>query len=140
MARLAEQARELLARLPPTAEPSARPQRVATLERLGDAWRVGSEPSVTLVRHCKGMSQLATLLASPGVAFAAVELVACAGGGTTDPERARVNVTRALRSAIGRIAEHDPVLGRELAAAVRTGSTARYEPRLLGGTRWRVSP
>jgi hypothetical protein len=140
MARLAEQAGELLAGLPSAVEPRARPQRVAMLERTGDAWRVGAEPKVTLVRHCKGMSQLATLLASPGVAFAAVELVACDGGGTSDPERARVNVTRALRSAIGRIAEHDPVLGRELAAAVHTGSSPRYEPRPLGSTRWRVSP
>jgi eukaryotic-like serine/threonine-protein kinase len=140
MARLTEQAGELLARVPSAAEPRTLPQRVATLERTGDAWRVGVEPRVTLVRHCKGMSQLATLLASPGVAVAAVELVACDGGGTTDPERVRVNVTRALRSAIGRIAEHDPVLGRELAAAVHTGSAPRYEPRPLGGTRWRVSP
>jgi hypothetical protein len=140
MTRLTEQAGELLAGLPAAAESRARPQRVVTLERTGDAWRVGAEPRITLVRHCKGMSQLATLLASPGVAFAALELVAYDGGGTSDPERARVNVTRALRAAIGRIAKHDPVLGRELAAAVRTGAAPRYEPRPLGGTRWRVSP
>ena len=143
MARLAEQAGELLAGLPPPGEGEqhgAR-ERVALLERTGDAWRVGAEPAVTLVRHSKGMSQLATLLAAPGVRFSAIDLVGCDGGsGASDSERARVNVTRALRSAIRRIAEHDPWLGRELGAAVHTGSSLRYEPRPLDATRWRVSP
>ncbi|HEY0343226.1 MAG TPA: AAA family ATPase [Solirubrobacteraceae bacterium] len=140
MARLAEQADELLAGLPSEGEQHNARERVALLERTGDAWRVGAEPAVTLVRHSKGMSQLATLLAAPGVPFSAVDLVGCEGGGTDDAERARVNVTRALRAAISRIAEHDPGLGRELGAAVHTGSCARYEPRPRDGTRWRVSP
>jgi tetratricopeptide (TPR) repeat protein len=144
MTRLAAQARELLDGVPLAAAQDGRaaagPERVAMLERTGDAWRVGHEPSVTLVRHSKGMSQLATLLAAPGVAFTAVELVRCDGGGTTESERARVNVTRALRGAIRRIGEHHPALGRELAATVRTGSSPRYEPQPLDGTRWRVSP
>jgi hypothetical protein len=140
MARLAEQAGELLAGLPSGGEQHRARERVALLERTGDAWLVGAEPTVTLVRHSKGMSQLATLLATPGVAFAAIDLDGCDGGGKSDAERARVNVTRALRAAIRRIAQHDPALGRELGATVHTGSSPRYEPRSLDGTRWRVSP
>jgi hypothetical protein len=144
MERLAEQARELLDELPAGKHngvaDEARPPRVALLERTGDAWRVGYEPRVTLLRHSKGMSQLATLLAEPGVAFAAVDLVRCDGGDSSDAERARVNVTRALRGAIRRIAAHDPELGRELGEAIRTGTAPRYEPRPLDRTYWRVSP
>jgi AAA ATPase-like protein len=140
MARLGEQAGELLSGLPSAADQHSARENVALLERTGDAWRVGAEPTVTLVRHSKGMSQLATLLAAPGVPFPAVDLVGCDGSDTSDAERARVNVTRALRAAIRRIAEHDPGLGRELGAAVRTGSSPRFEPRPLDGTRWRVSP
>jgi hypothetical protein len=142
MPRLAEQARELLAGLPGAAGEeahSAARRRVALLERTGDAWRVGTEPRVTLLRHSKGMSQLALLLSAPGVSFSAVELVGCDGGGTGDAERARVNVTRALRGAIRRIAAHDPELGHELGAAIRTGTAACYVPRRLDGTRWCVS-
>ena len=45
-----------------------------------------------------------------------------------DPERARVNVTRSIRTALKRIAEHDPVLGRQLGAAIKTGTFCVYEP------------
>jgi predicted ATPase len=44
-------------------------------------------------------------------------------------ERARINVTRALRSAIQRIAEHHAALGKLLDESVRTGSFCRYLPR-----------
>ena len=61
-------------------------------------------------------------------------------------ERARVNVTRALRTAIDRVTEHDPGLGHHLRTCVRTGTLLRLragagrgalEPRLglLTGTR-----
>lgn len=41
-------------------------------------------------------------------------------------ERTRLNVTRALQTAIRRIGEGNPELGRHFAAAVRTGSICRY--------------
>lgn len=152
MMRLRTQAQELLEELPvdvrpPGAAPGA--GREAVLERSGDLWRVGCEPAVTLVKDTKGMSHLATLLAAPGVAFAALDLVEAsaaghreprAGGGAADAERARLNVTRAVRSAIARIAAHDDALGEELDAAVHTGAVARYEPAGPGATSWRVSP
>jgi hypothetical protein len=46
----------------------------------------------------------------------------------SDAERARVNVTRAIRTALKRVSEHDAVLGRKLGAAIRTGMFCVYEP------------
>jgi non-specific serine/threonine protein kinase len=46
----------------------------------------------------------------------------------SDAERARVNVTRAIRTALKRIADHDPVLSRSLGSAIRTGTYCVYEP------------
>ena len=53
-------------------------------------------------------------------------------------ERARVNVTRAIRSAIKRIAGYDPELGAELETAVRTGAFCAYEPDPRRPRRWRI--
>jgi len=46
----------------------------------------------------------------------------------SDAERARVNVTRAIRTALGRIAGHDPALGRGLGTAIKTGTFCVYAP------------
>ena len=46
----------------------------------------------------------------------------------SDAERARVNVTRAIRTALKRIADHDPALGARLGAAIKTGVFCVYEP------------
>lgn len=43
-------------------------------------------------------------------------------------ERARINVTRTLRSAIDRILEESPPLGDHLNQTVKTGNFCRYEP------------
>ena len=52
-------------------------------------------------------------------------------------ERARVGVTRAVRQAIARIAEHQPQLGEHLNRAIRTGTYCAYlpDPRVPAG--WR---
>jgi len=46
----------------------------------------------------------------------------------SDSERARSGVTRAVRQAIARIAEHHPELGEHLNRAVRTGTYCAYVP------------
>jgi tetratricopeptide (TPR) repeat protein len=46
----------------------------------------------------------------------------------SDAERARVNVTRAIRTALKRISDHDTVLGRGLGSSIRTGTFCAYEP------------
>lgn len=47
---------------------------------------------------------------------------------SSDSERARVNVTRALRATVDRIAKHDANLGHHLRTCVRTGAFCVYEP------------
>jgi tetratricopeptide (TPR) repeat protein len=53
-------------------------------------------------------------------------------------ERARVSVTRAIRSAIASIEEQHPDLGRHLADSVRTGTHCRYAPDAGDEVTWRV--
>jgi hypothetical protein len=66
--------------------------------------------------------------------FVARELSAAVGLGGRDrraaspSERARVNVTRALRAAIDRVREHDGALGELLDGCVRTGAYCVFEP------------
>ena len=68
------------------------------------------------------------------LAFVARELAAAVGlrgrdrKTGSDAERARVNVTRAIRTALKRVSDHDPVLGRRLGADIRTGTFCVYEP------------
>jgi hypothetical protein len=54
----------------------------------------------------------------------------------SDAERARVNVTRSIRTALRRIAEHDPQLGRRLDAEIKTGTFCVYEPAAGDETAW----
>jgi hypothetical protein len=51
-------------------------------------------------------------------------------------ERARVSVTRALRSALDRIRAHDPRLGAHLDQCVRTGTYCTYLPDPLVSATW----
>jgi class 3 adenylate cyclase/tetratricopeptide (TPR) repeat protein len=66
--------------------------------------------------------------------FLSHELASAVGLGGRDrkaasaSERARVNVTRAIRSALKRIGENDAELGRRLEAAVKTGTFCCYSP------------
>jgi len=55
-----------------------------------------------------------------------------------ETERARVNVTRTLRAAIGRIAAAAPNAAAHLRASVRTGTYCRYDPAPGGPDRWHV--
>jgi hypothetical protein len=55
-------------------------------------------------------------------------------------ERARVNVTRALRGAIQRVAEHDPVLGHDLDASIHTGTFSSFAPPPAPAIEWVVRP
>jgi tetratricopeptide (TPR) repeat protein len=53
-------------------------------------------------------------------------------------ERARAAVTRALRTAISRIAEHHEPLGEHLDHAVRTGTYCSYQPDPNAPAEWRL--
>jgi hypothetical protein len=76
--------------------------------------------------------------AGDALASLVAELSATAVANGADSERARLNVTRAIRSAIGRIAEHEPELGHLLQSAVRTGSSCVYEPDPGVALEWEV--
>ncbi|MBA2275689.1 MAG: AAA family ATPase [Chloroflexi bacterium] len=54
----------------------------------------------------------------------------------SDTERARVSVTRAIRSALSRIGEHCPALARHLEATVRTGTFCSYTPDPSAAATW----
>jgi hypothetical protein len=76
--------------------------------------------------------------------FLSRELSAAVGLGGRDrrtgaaAERARVNVTRALRATVERIAEQDEALGHHLNTCVRTGVFCSYNPG-PGAAAWEVS-
>jgi tetratricopeptide (TPR) repeat protein len=53
-------------------------------------------------------------------------------------ERARVNATRTIKSAIRRIAENDEELGRHLEHAVRTGTFCSYAPEPRARVDWKL--
>ena len=81
----------------------------------------------------------------PTVRFVSRELELAVGLGGRDraasgshAERARVNVTRAIRATLKRIAGYDARLGRELEAAIRTGTYCVYEPDARHSGRWSV--
>ena len=74
----------------------------------------------------------------------ASELAAALGRGRRDrrvgspEERARVNVTRAIKTSIGRLARHNRLLGEHLAATVVTGRVCVYRPERSRRMQWRV--
>ena len=53
-------------------------------------------------------------------------------------ERARLNVTRAIRSAIQRIAEGHADLAQHFAASIRTGTFCGYTPKPDDSVRWEL--
>src|SRR5690242_18055553 len=57
---------------------------------------------------------------------------------TAESERARVNVTRTLRSALDRISVAAPRAGAHLQASIHTGLECRYDPVPGGPARWRM--
>ena len=66
--------------------------------------------------------------ASDALAALASELSVSVAATGRAGERARLNVTRAIRACVRRIAEHEPELGHLLQSAIRTGSSCAYEP------------
>lgn len=60
--------------------------------------------------------------------------VATSGAG----ERARVNVSRAIKAAVTRIGEHEPELAHALRLTVRTGGSCSYQPDPGSPLRWEV--
>lgn len=53
-------------------------------------------------------------------------------------ERARVNVTKAIRSAVRRVEEHSKPLGQHLERTLRTGTFCSYQPDPRSPVNWRI--
>jgi hypothetical protein len=51
-------------------------------------------------------------------------------------ERARQNVTQAIKATLRRLAANSPSLGRHLVATVRTGKVCSYTPDPTSSARW----
>jgi len=51
-------------------------------------------------------------------------------------ERARQSVTKAIRTTIRRVGEHDPALAAHLERTIQTGALCRYDPDPRAGVRW----
>ena len=72
------------------------------------------------------------------------ELAAAVGLGgrdrkaASDSERARINVTRAIRAVLDRIAEHSPELAEHFDATLRTGTFCGYVPDPSSPLRWEL--
>ena len=76
--------------------------------------------------------------------FLADQLAAAVGLGGRDrragspAERARVNITRAIRAALARIRAHSPALAGHLDATIHTGTFCSYAPDPRAPITWRT--
>lgn len=103
----------------------------------GEYWTVVFAGASLRFRDKRGLRHLAVLLQRPHERIAAIELERLQ---PPDPapdavetaasarERARVNVTRAIRAALRRIEAHAPALAAHLEATIHTGAFCRYNP------------
>jgi tetratricopeptide (TPR) repeat protein len=139
--------------------PSAEEGSVAREERLGiRSWKEPGDPTLDPRARAQYRERLRDLRAELAEAegnndsgrverlrgeidFLVRELVQVAGPGrrgrpAAQAERARLNVTRAIKAAIRRIAEGDPELGRYLDTTIRTGMFCSYAPDPRFRMRW----
>jgi tetratricopeptide (TPR) repeat protein len=118
----------------PVLDPEAKVAYRRRLEELeaeiaeADAWR--DTPRAERAREEKAF--LVQALAG-AVGLGGRDRLAASAG-----ERARINVTRAIKAALARIQEHSPALGRHLGRTIRTGIYCSYapDPRVPGA--WRL--
>lgn len=107
--------------------------------REGEYWTIHYAGSTVRLRDSRGLRHLAGLLRHSGCAVPATQL---AGGGNESPvspespavvprrdvERARVNVTRAIKQALRKIGDHHAELGAHFRTTIRTGNSCSYLP------------
>jgi DNA-binding response OmpR family regulator len=77
--------------------------------------------------------------------FLSAELAAAVGAGGRDrravsiAERARVNVTKAIKAALSKISDSHPLLGQHLATSIKTGTFCAYTPDPTHPLSWTLS-
>ena len=136
--------------LPPAPAAPALAERLAVMRRIGDVWTIEHARHTLHLSDGRGVRFIALLLARPCEEVHSLALVATVDGvaptaaisagvqSTSHAERARVNVTRAIRATLKRIAGYDAALGHELQRTIRTGTFCVYEPDAQQPLTWRI--
>lgn len=110
--------------------------------REGDYWTIVFDGTTVRLHDSRGLRYVAALLRRPGEPVHAMDVVAAADGAShagrppRSAEQARLTVTKGIKAALARIAEHHPVLGRHLETTVRRGYLCRYTPDPRYPTTW----
>jgi hypothetical protein len=124
-------------------EPPLRSENVFRKE--GEYWTIAYNGTILRLRDTKGLRYLARLLRQPGERVTARELMQQpeigkpgSGAGIQEPEtrdqkpfsdeRARLAVTKRIKSVIRKIEEQYPALGYKLRVSVKTGAHCVYLP------------
>lgn len=97
-------------------------RRLAELEAGIDEFAARNEPDRAAALRAERDWLIAELAAATGLGGRARRFAG-------DEERARIAVGKAIRRALARVAEADPVIGEELRATVHTGLRCCYTPR-----------
>lgn len=108
-------------------DPGAAPAS-ARLHRRGPVWDVAFDGRSALVGDCKGLEDIARLIARDGRDVHVLELATPRVSASVQPatERARKAVTARIRDAVRRIEQEHPELAAHLDAALVTGVRCRY--------------
>jgi hypothetical protein len=108
----------------------------------GQYWTIGYEAVIIRLRDAKGLHYLAHLLGRPGTRVPVTDLFAVVTQEPTEvaasPERARLAVTKRVRSAIKQIGEYHAALGYHLSTTVKTGRHCAYLPDPQRPPQWEV--
>ena len=142
----------------PSLAQATAPQR-QVFRREGEYWTISYDGVICRLKDSKGLQLLAHLLCNPGQRVSALQLLsvaqalpretmaavtapaemrAVAGPDGSAAERARVNVTRAIKGALHRIGAHHPTLRAHLSTTVRTGNACVYQPDPRVPVRWEI--
>ena len=113
---------------------AANPDR-AVLRRRGDLWEVEYAGRGLHLRHARGLTYLAELVARPGEQLWSRDLVA-RGGRSAPQDLARLSVTKAIGAILARLAAAHPELHAHLAVTVRRGNFCVYTPDPRRPIRW----
>jgi len=114
----------------------AAPPAAARMHRRGPVWEISFAGRVASVGDCKGLDDIARLVAREGRDVHVLDLATPRAAASPQPaaERARKAVSARIRDAVQRIGQELPELAAHLDATVITGVRCRY----VGELRWDV--
>ena len=113
-----------------TPSPAAPGAEAAIFRREGEYWTIAYHGVILRLRDAKGLRYLAWLLCHPGQRISAAHLIrtdaspysGAPQAPSSDEERARLAVTKRVKSAVRKIGDHHPALGYHLSAGIKTGA------------------